>query len=532
MMLARAANRRKEIAVRLAMGASRARLIRQLLTESVMIAAGAAVPALLLSIWLMHLVSTIRMPLPIPISFDLTPDWGALLFTLALTLVTGIAFGLAPALQATRTDLTPALKEGGIVRLRKDRRFSLRNALVLCQMAASLTLLLLTGYMGLGIQSTLGIQEGFNPRNLYLISLDPVRDGYSPERAVNFFQKLLDRLKQLPSVADACLTDTVPVAIGGDAGVTFSTPGRDAARELHWARRQTAAIPIFAGRGFRKEDEASGAAAVIVSEELVRAYWKGEDVLGRHIEVGNGEVSGGLGAMPGTIDFRSTVLGKGRRVFEVVGVAKDVTEDLVVSKKHPVIYFPLHPADYGQPSLRGVTLMVRAALGADVISAVRHEVSAMDSNLTPFNARSMTEQIAQFMSALKAASWTYGLIGVFGLILASVGLAGVTAYTVTQRGHEIGIRVALGAQKRDVLGLVMREGATLVTAGTITGLAFAWAGIRALSGIFFSVASVQSSDPMLLVGAPMLLAGVALIACYLPARRAMRIDPAVALRAE
>jgi putative ABC transport system permease protein len=156
----------------------------------------------------------------------------------------------------------------------------------------------------------------------------------------------------------------------------------------------------------------------------------------------------------------------------------------------------------------------------------------MDSNLTPFNARSMTEQIAQFMSALKAASWTYGLIGVFGLILASVGLAGVTAYTVTQRGHEIGIRVALGAQKRDVLGLVMREGATLVTAGTITGLAFAWAGIRALSGIFFSVASVQSSDPMLLVGAPMLLAGVALIACYLPARRAMRIDPAVALRAE
>ncbi len=172
MMLARAADRRKEIAVRLAMGASRARLIRQLLTESVMIAAGAAVPALLLSIWLMHLVSKIRMPLPIPISFDLTPDWRALLFTLAVTLVTGIAFGFAPALQATRTDLTPALKEGGIVRLRKHRRFRLRNALVLCQMAASLTLLLITGYMGLGIQSTLGIQEGFNPRNLYLISLD------------------------------------------------------------------------------------------------------------------------------------------------------------------------------------------------------------------------------------------------------------------------------------------------------------------------------------------------------------------------
>jgi predicted permease len=540
MMLARAADRRKEIAVRLALGASRARLIRQLLTESVLISAGAGVPALLLSAWLMHLVSKIRMPLPIPVSFDLNPDWRALIFTFGVTLVTGVAFGLAPALQATRADFTPALKEGSNIQLRKHRQFSLRNALVLCQMAASLTLLLLTGYMGLGIQSTLGIQEGFNPRNLYLISLDPVRDGYPAERAADFLQKLLDRVKQLPSVTAASLTDTVPVAIGGDAGVLFSTPGRDAARELDWARRhtvgrdyfETAGIPILAGRSFRKEDEANGAAAVIVSEELVRAYWKGEDALGRRIDVGNDEVSGGFGAWPGTIDFRSAVLGKRHSVFEVVGVAKDMTEDLVASKKHPAIYFPLRPADYAQPSLRGVTLMVRAVPGADVISAVRREVSAMAANLTPFNARSMTEQIAQFMSALKAASWTYGLIGVFGLILASVGLAGMTAYTVTQRGHEIGIRMALGAQKRDVLGLVMREGATLVTVGTLTGLAFAWAGMRALSSFFFSVASVNGSNPVLLVGAPVLLAGVALLACYVPARKSMRIDPAVALRAE
>ena len=540
MMLARAADRRKEIAVRLALGASRARLIRQLLTESVLVAAGAAVPAFLLSVWLMHLMSQLRMPLPIPISFDLNPDGRALLFTLAVTLVTGIAFGLAPALQATRNDLTPALKEGGNIQFQKHRRLSPRNALVLGQMAASLTLLLLTGYMGLGIQSTIGMQEGFNPRNLYLISLDPVRDGYPAQRAADFLQKLLDRVKQLPSVTAACLTDTVPVAIGGDAGVRFSTPAIGDSRVVYWARRhtvgrdyfQTAGIPILAGRGFRKEDEASGATAVIVSQELVRDFKKGEQPLGLQLDIGNDEASGGFGAMPGTIDFRAAVLGTGRRVFEVVGVAKDVTEDIVVSKKHPVVYFPLHPADYAQPSLRGVTLMVRAVPGVDVISAVRREVSAMDANLTPFNARSMTEQIAQFMSALQAASWTYGLIGVFGLILASVGLAGVTAYTVAQRGHEIGIRMALGAQKRDVLGLVMREGATLITAGTVTGVAFAWAGIRALSGLFFSVASVQSSDPMLLVGAPLLLAGVALVACYVPARKSTRIDPAVALRAE
>jgi putative ABC transport system permease protein len=478
--------------------------------------------------------------LPIPVSYDLNPDWRALLFALAATALTGIAFGLAPALQATRTDLTPALKEGGQIQLRRYRRLSLRNALVLCQMAASLTLLLLTGYMGLGIQSTLGVQAGFNPSNLYLISLDPVRDGYSADRAANFFQKLLDRVKTLPSVTAACVTDTVPVAMDGNAGVTFSSPGKQAAKEVNWARKHmvgreyfaTAGSRMLAGRDFRKQDEISGATAVIVSQELVREYWKGEDPLGRRIEVVNSGVSAGFAAMPGSIDYRAGVIGKGRATYEVVGVARDMTEDLVASKKHPVIYFPLHPEDYAEPSLRGMTLMVRGAPGVDIISAVRREISAMDPGITPFNARSMIEQIAQFMSALKAASWTYAVIGVFGLILASVGLAGVTAYSVTQRRHEIGIRMALGARAADVLGLVMKEGATLVTVGTVAGLACAWAGIRALSGMFFAVASVQGDDPVLLVGAPLLLAGLALMACYVPARKSMRVDPAVALRQE
>ena len=539
MMLARAADRRKEIAVRLTLGASRARLIRQLLTEAVLVALGAAVPAFPLSVWLMHLVSQVKMPLPIPITYDLTLDWRALVFTMGVAALTGILFGLTPALQATRTDLTPALKEGREVQLRRFGKLSLRNALVVCQMAASLTLLMLTGYLSLGIQSTIGVQEGFNPRNLYLISLDPVRDGYTAERTADFFRKALDRVKRLPGVMAACLTDTVPVAIDGNSGVLFSSPG-SSAQEVHEARRhmvgrgyfETAGIPIFAGRGFREQDEADSAAAVVVSEELVRRYWNGEEALGRRIDVRNEGASGGFGGWPGTLDFRSGVIGSERRTFEVVGVVKDVTEDVVASKKHPVIYFPLHHADYAQPSLRGMTLMMRAAPGVDILSAVRREISAMDSRLTPFNSRSMTEQIAQFMSSLRSASWTYGVIGMFGLVLASVGLAGVTAYAVAQRGHEIGIRLALGAQKRNVLGLVMKEGAALVAAGTVSGLALAWVGIRSLSRLFFTVASVQSADPVLLVGAPVLLAGVALAACYLPARKSMRIDPAMMLRQE
>jgi putative ABC transport system permease protein len=438
--------------------------------------------------------------------------------------------------------LTPALKEGGSIHLRKYRWLSLRNVLVLAQTSASLSLLILTGYMGLGIQSTLGMQEGFQPRNLYLISLDPVRDGYPAPRAAAFLDGVLERVRGLTSVSAACLTDTVPVAIDGNPGVRFSTTGTEGGslEELHWARRHTvghgyfeaAGIPILAGRGFRKEDEADGTTAVVVSERLVREVWNRVDPVGQRIAVSNDRASGSFGGWPGTFDLRAEMIGKSRRTHQVIGVVGDVTEDVAASKKHPAVYFPLHSADYSQPSLRGVTLMVRGLPGADVIRAVRNEVAAMNASVTPFNARSMLEQIAQFMLALKAASWTDAMIGVFGLILASVGLAGVTAYAVAQRGHEIGIRLALGAQKRDVLRLVMREGAVLVTAGSVLGLAFAWAGVRALSGLFFSVASVEGSDPLLLGGGPLLLAALALAGCYVPARRSTRIDPAIALRRE
>jgi predicted permease len=535
MMLARAAGRRREIAVRLALGASRARLVRQLLTENMIVAAAAGVLGFLVSVWLMGWASQMRMPYPIPISFDMHPDARALLFTVAVTIATGLAFGLTPALQATRADLVTGLKDGASVQLRWRRRLSLRNVLVLGQMAASLTLLMLTGYMGLGIQSSLGLQEGFNPRNLYLVSLDPVRDGFSSARTSAILEKLLDRVKKISGVTAACLTDTVPVAMDGNTGVTFSAAGQTADARRHIVGRDyfaTSGIPILAGREFIREDQVNDRGVVIVSEELVRRIWNGAYVLGRRIDIENGDLSPGLGALPGTFDLRPDLLGKGRRTYEVVGVVKDVAEDFVAQKKHSVIYFPLGAAGFARPSLRGVTLMLRTVPGMDAISVVQREIAGIDRNITPFNAHSMLEQIEEFMSPLRAASWTYGLIGVFGLILASVGLAGVTAYTVSQRGREIGIRIALGAQRRDVLTLVLKQGIILVTVGTVIGLIAAWAGIRALSALFFSVASVQSSDPLLLAGAAALLAAVALAACYFPARKSTRIDPAAALRQE
>jgi ABC-type antimicrobial peptide transport system permease subunit len=206
-----------------------------------------------------------------------------------------------------------------------------------------------------------------------------------------------------------------------------------------------------------------------------------------------------------------------------------------VQKPRPVVYFPLRPADFAQPSLAGLTLMVRAAPGVDAITAVRREMAAMDSRITPFNATSMTEHIAQFMSPLRGAAWTYGFIGIFGLVLAAVGLAGMTAYSVTQRAREIGIRLALGAGRGDVLGLVLKEGVVLIAGGTAGGMAGAWAGSRMLAAMNAAVGRVtatSTSNPVVLIGAPLLLALLALFACYIPARKSTRIDPVAMLRAE
>jgi len=540
MMLARAAGRRKEIAIRLALGASRARLVRQLLTESMLVAAGAGALGFCLSMWLMHLASQVKMPLVIPVSYDLEPDGRAFVFTLFLSLFTGMAFGLAPALRATKTDLTPALKEGGAVRLHGFRRLTFRNMLVLSQVAGSLMLLLLTGFVVLGFQRSSGIEVGFDSANLYVMSLDPVRQGYSGARAADFLQKLLDRVQKLPSVTAACLTETVPMAVNGNPSVSFST-GLGSPRAIHSAHRftvgkdyfDTLGVPILLGRGFRKEDEAAGSTAVIVTEKLVRVFWQGADPLGRRIEIADDQrPPSGLDSL-GTFDHRFAA--KGRQTFEVVGVVKDFKMLFAMEDPRPGVFFPLRASDYVQPSLRGVTLMMRAAPGGDVTGAVRHEISAMDASLTPFEARSMDDQIDQFMYLLRLAMKIYGTIGLFGLVLASVGLAGVTAYSVTQRSREIGIRIALGAARGDVLRLVMSEGIVLVAVGTVLGLAGACAAARMLSGMISAIAtatSASTSDPVLLVGAPLLLAALALGACYLPARRSTRIDPVVALRQE
>ena len=538
MALARAAGRRREIAVRLALGASRWRLIRQLLTESIAVALPAGLIGFAVSRWLMSLSSQIRMPYPMPVAFDFRPDIGVFALTLLLSLFTGVAFGLVPALQATRPDLAPSLKEGAGVFLAGHRRFNVRNVLMVTQVSVSLTLLVVLGLLSIGIQSTLGIQAGFDSRNLYAISVDPVRDGYSGARAHDVMEKLLDRVKRSPSIAAAALTETVPVSMPG-AGVAVSTPGATERRIVqavkHTVGRDYFAatgIAILSGRAFRREDETGDAKSVIITEALSRELFGGAQSVGRILEIGNSELAAAK-ILPGSFDHRPTVAGNGAETVEVAGVAANVSEGLTVGKPRPAIYFPMGPSSYARPPLQGITLLARASPGANALAAVRREITNIDPQLTPFNARSMKEQIEQFMSPLRAAAWTYGIIGIFGVVLSAVGLAGVTAQSVAQRKREIGIRMALGAENRDVLSLVMREGLALVGAGTVAGMAGAWIASRLLAAMNASVGTVSStstSDPRVLYGAPLLLALVAAFACYLPARKSVSVDPATVLR--
>ena len=543
MMLARATERRREIAVRLSLGASRARLVRQLVTENMIIAAIAGVLGLLASAWLMHLLSQLRLPLSMPVTYDLTPDAHVLFFSMALTLITGFLFGLAPALHATGPHISEALKDGRDVRFTKFRRIGLRNLLMVSQVAASLTLLVVLALMSIGIQTTMGVKAGFDPRNLYLFSMDPVRDGYSSEKVGNFLQKLLERIQALPTVAAATLTESIPVSLPsrflslsvptdhvGDSDTVNAVASHVVGKDYF----DTTGVPVQLGRAFLRSDETSETKAVIVSQALVQRLWRGKNPIGRRIEIANDAVIPPK-ILPGSFDYRAQVGTRDAHAYQVVGVAGDVAEGLVVQKPRPAVYLPLNDSTFQRPSLDGVTLIVRGTPGANPVDAVQEELARLSARVTPFNVMSMNEHVEQFMSPLKMAAWTYGTIGVFGLFLACIGLAGMSAYSVSQRRQELAVRMAMGAQKRDVLALVIKEGAFLLVSGATLGMMLAAAAERAVSAMSSpasQVNSTSSSNPVVLIGAPLLLIGLGLLACYLPARQSASIDPAHALRQE
>jgi predicted permease len=520
-LLARGSNRRKELAIRLAVGASRFRIVRQMMSEGILLSLLGGVAGFGLAYWLSVLKSKFTPPTAVPEESNFTPDWHAAVFVFGLAIVCGIGFSLAPALRATKTDVTPSLKEGSPLQLRGHLRFGLRNLLMVAQVAGSLMLLLITGFLVIGIMRVSSIQTKFNPRTMYLLSIDPVRDGYSLEKAQTLFEKLPQQLETAGGVRSVALAAQAPFSIEDEPVQLTAEYSRGDSRVQISAVKETvgagyfAALsePILAGREFVELDQyrqrdGSKALPAVLNESAARGFFGSGNPIGERVR-------------------------DDKQSYEVVGVVRDLRNDIEISRS--IIYLPLTRRNFARPPADGITVMVRSDGGADALDGIRREIAAIDPNLATFNLRTLGDYLERSRAAERFAVNTYGGIGVFGLVLATIGLAGVTAFAVAQRRKEIGIRMALGARKGQVLLLVLREGTALVGVGTALGFlgAFMLAKmLSAVTSVFVESLMIGTDDLRLLVGAPLLLAGLALLACYLPARRAARIDPLRALREE
>jgi macrolide transport system ATP-binding/permease protein len=521
MLIARGANRRKELAIRLSVGASRFRIVRQMISEGILLSMLGGFAGLALAYALARLNAHFSAPTIVPVEFYASLDWRAVVFAFGLAIVCGVGFSLAPALQATKADLTPALKESSALQLPGYRRLGLRNLLIVIQVAASLMLLLITGFLVLGISKSSSIQTKFDPQMMYLLSLDPVRDGYTPEKAQALFEKLPAILKSVGGVRSVAFADQPPFSSEFEPTPTAVEDSSQSSKLLQYVVEETVGARYFAtlsetvlaGREFDESDQrtqpsASKTLPAILNESAAHKLFGAGDALGKRVR-----------------DDKQT--------YEVVGVVRNMKD--VEGLSQSIMYLPLTQRDFARPPAGGIAILVRSDARTDVLRSIGNEVSFVDPRLNIFYAQTLGEYLDRSRSALQFSVQTYGAIGIFGLGLAAIGLAGVTAYAVARRRKEIAIRAALGATELQVLRLVLREGAALVMCGTLFGFlgAIALAKIvSVLANMFVDALSIGMTDPRLLVGAPLLLAAVAMLACYVPARRSIRIDPLKALRDE
>lgn len=526
MALARGAGRRRELAIRLGVGASRFRLIRQMVTEGLLLSLLGGAAGFALAWALESITDHTRLPAGSPLNPDRSIDWHTALFAFALAVVSGIGFSILPALHATKTDVAPALKEGAALQL-SGQRFGLRNLAIGAQVAGSLLLLLVTGFVVLGLMKSNSVQTYFNPKTMAFLFVDPVRDGYTPAQSQAFFERLPDRLRGTPSITTFALAVQPPWLPGDDDDFQLTVDDAHAATPVQKGTlKHTVGAgffsvlnePILAGREFDERDQrldgdpAPAAGAVLptmplmLSQKAARALFGSGNAIGRHV---HGD----------------------RRTWEIVGVVPDIRDASGMTQG--IAYVPLTRHDFAQPPSGGIVIVARGHSAEDAIGGVRSAVASIDPNITVFNVQTLSEYLELIRASIRSALRTFGGIGLFGLILSAIGLAGVTGYAVAQRRKEIGIRMALGARKTQVLSLVLREGITLVAVGTVVGFLGAVALAKALTAIttvFSDAFSLGVGDPRLLIGAPVLLAGLALLACYIPARRATSIDPLQALR--
>ncbi len=512
LLLARATRRRKEIAIRLSLGAAQSRLLRQLLTESILLSVLGGALGLVLAFWTTGLLLAFKPPIPLPIALDFSVDARVLVFTLLLSILTGIFFGLAPALHAARPDLVPALKDESGAAAGGFSKSRLRSAFVVAQVALSLLLLIAAGLFLRSLRNAHAIDPGFDPSNVLLMSVDLRLQGYSQTGAKEFCNRLLERVRSLPGVASASLAASTPLSLVGSRRGTFvegynRRPGED--MEFHYnvvapEYFQTMRIKIVRGRPFTPQDTESAPGVVIVNETFARRFWSGQDSLGK----------------------RFSISGPQGRLLEVVGIASDGKYNTLGEDPTPFFYLP---AEQNFQS-SAMTLLVRTATDPEgLLAPVRAEFRTLDKNLPVTEVKTLVEHMGLSLFPARAAATLLGIFGAVALLLAAVGIYGVMSFAVSQRTHEIGIRIALGARPGDVLKLVVRQGMALTTLGLMLGLIAAYALTRLLASLLYGI---SVTDPVTFSMISLLLALVAFLASYIPARRATRIDPLVALRYE
>ncbi|HEX8091373.1 MAG TPA: ABC transporter permease [Blastocatellia bacterium] len=512
LLLSRASTRRKEISIRLALGASRFRLVRQLLTESMLLAAMGGAVGILLALWITDLLQTVNPPANIfPLKLDLSLDGRVLTFSLLLSLATGLVFGLAPALQASKPDLVPALKDeaaggGG------PRRFNLRNLFVIGQVAISLVVLISAGLFLRSLRNAETIDPGFNPDNVLNVPLNINLLKYTKSQGRDFYQQVIEKVESLPGVKSATLARVVPLS-GSSRQSTIYIEGQEPppqerpnvvnANVVGLRYLETMGIPLLRGRDFTAQDREGAPGVVVVSETFARRFWHGEDPIGKRIS---------LRAQNGPF-------------IEVIGVAKDGKYITLGEEPRIMMYLPLL-----QNHETGMTMHVRTAGDPmSVAAGVRGSVASLEKNLPTYDLKSMSEQLDSSLFPARMGAILLAVFGLLALSLAAVGVYGVMGYSVTRRTREIGIRMALGARRGDVLALVLKEGMAMVGIGVALGLLGSFFATSVLANFLYGV---SVTDPITFAVIPLFLSGVALVASFIPARRATKVDPLVALRYE
>lgn len=509
MLLARATRRRKEIAIRLSLGASRGRLIRQLLTESVLLALIGGAIGWVVAVWMVKLVGAFKPPVDFNLTIDLKLDWRVLSFSLVISLISGVIFGLMPALHSTRADLVSALKAESLAA--GHSRSRLRSALVVAQIAFSLVLLVAAGLIVRSLQQVQMIGPGFRTDRTLTMSVDLGLQGYNAARGQEFYKDLIARAEALPGVRSASLVNYLPLALNRNTmsiyieGQPIPRPSDvpEIQNSTVWPKYfETMGIPLVAGRDFTMQDDKKDQRLVMVNETFARRFWPGETALGKRI---SHKADGPF--------------------WEVIGVAKDGKYWSLGEDPQPFLYYPM-VRDYESSA---ALIISSDAEPSGLINAIRREVQHMDPNLPVYDVKTLNDHMRLSLFPLRAGAWVAGSFALLALTLAGLGIYGVMAYSVSQRTRELGIRMALGATSADVLSLVIKQGMRLALIGLGVGLAGSLAVTRLMSSVLYGV-SATDAVTFALVSA--LLAVVVLAACYIPARRAARVDPMIALRYE